>query len=98
MTNNPTMKLVRTPIKNAKSKVKCLISYKAAAATIGVESKKEYFATDSRSIFIYLPTVMVIPDLETPGNAAANACEIEIQIDCFKVIFINYIQNNSHDN
>jgi len=51
-----------------------------------IDSKKEYFATDSLSIPIPLPTVIVIPDLETPGKAAAIACDIEIKTDCFNVI------------
>ena len=86
MTKTPTIKLSKIPMKNGKLKTKYFISYKAAAATIGVDNKKEYFATDSLSNPNPLPTVIVIPDLETPGNAAAIACEIEIKTDCFKVM------------
>ena len=37
------------------------------------ESKKEYFAAASRSTPNARAVVMVIPDLETPGIAAATA-------------------------
>ena len=56
-----------------KSKTKFFISYKAAAATIGADNRNENFAEDSLSIPIALATVIVIPDLETPGKAAAKA-------------------------
>ena len=90
MTNNPTIKLEITPTKKDKSKTKCFISYNAAAATIGVDKRNEYFATDSLSIPKFLPIVIVIPDLETPGKAAANACEIDINTDCFNVISLYF--------
>ena len=40
---------------------------------IGVESKNEYFAALSLSTPKALATVIVIPDLDVPGNAAAIA-------------------------
>lgn len=86
ITITPTIKLAKTPITNGRLKVKCLSSYSAAAATIGVDNKKEYLATDSLFSPISLPTVIVIPDLDTPGKAAAIACDIEIRRDCFNVI------------
>ena len=45
-----------------------------------------YFATLSLSTFKALPTVIVAPDLETPGMNA-NTCEIPIKNACLKVIF-----------
>ena len=66
-------KLAKIPIKNGILNTKSFKSYNAAAKTIGVDNRKEYFATDSLSNPIPLPTVIVIPDLETPGKAAAIA-------------------------
>lgn len=86
ITITPTIKLAKIPIKNGILNTKSFKSYNAAAATIGVDNKKEYFATDSLSNPIPLPTVIVIPDLDTPGKAAAIACEIEIKRDCLNVI------------
>ena len=70
ITNIPTKKLVNTPIKNGMLNTKSLNFKTVAANTIGVESKKVYFATDSLSMPIALPVVIVIPDLETPGIKA----------------------------
>ena len=61
-----------------------------AAKTIGVDNKNEYFAALSLSSFKALATVIVIPDLEVPGNAAAIACEIPIKNDCLNVIFSKF--------
>ena len=58
-----------------------------AANIIGVESKNEYFAALSLSTFRALATVIVIPDLDVPGNAAAIACDIPIRNDCLKLIY-----------
>ena len=58
-----------------------------AAKTIGVDNKNEYLAALSLSIFNALATVIVIPDLEVPGNAAAIACDIPIKNDCLNVMF-----------
>ena len=73
-------------IKNGILNTKSFKSYKAAAATTGVDNKNEYFATSSLFNPIPLPTVIVIPDLDTPGKAAAIACDIAIRSDCFNVI------------
>ena len=64
--------LANIPIKNAGLNTKSFKSTNAAAATTGVDNKNEYFATDSLFKPIPLPTVIVIPDLDTPGNAAAK--------------------------
>ena len=57
-----------------------------AANIIGVDNKNEYLAALSLSIFKALATVIVIPDLDVPGNAAAIACDIPIKNDCLNVI------------
>ena len=62
-----------------------------AAAVIGVASKNEYLAAPSLSIPNALATVIVIPERETPGNAAAKHCDVPISIDCFSVIFSYFI-------
>ena len=84
------MKLEITPIKNGKLNVKYFNFTKAAAATIGVDNKNENLATDFLSIPIALPTVIVTPDLDTPGNAAANACDTAINNDCLKFISLYF--------
>ena len=61
------------PTKNGIENVKLVIFTSTAAATIGVASKKENFAALSLSIFNALAVVNVMPDLDTPGNAAARA-------------------------
>ena len=48
--------------------------------------KNEYFAALSLSTFKALATVIVIPDLDVPGNAAAIACDNPIKNDCLNVI------------
>lgn len=91
ITNIPTIKLASTPTKNGTPNTKSFILTSAAAATTGVDNKNENFAIASLFIPIFLPTVIVIPDLDTPGNAAANACDIEISNACLNVIcFISY--------
>ena len=73
-TNIPTTKLANTPIQKANEfKEKSFNFTRTAAATIGVDNKNEYFAALSLSIFNPLATVIVIPERETPGKAAANA-------------------------
>lgn len=68
----PTIKLVKIPIQNdILLKSKFLKSNIIAAAVIGVASKKEYLAALSLSIPKALATVIVIPERDTPGNAAA---------------------------
>ena len=74
-------------IRKGIEKVKLVIFTRTAAATIGVASKNENLAALSLSILRALATVKVIPDLETPGKAAANAWEIPTIIACFKLIF-----------
>ena len=69
-----------------------------AAKTIGVESKNEYFAALSLSSFKALATVIVIPDLEVPGKAAAIACEIPIKNDCLNVIFSKFTFDTNREN
>ena len=73
MTNNPTKKLDNIPIKNGIEKTNSVIFTKTAAVIIGVASKKENLAALSLSIFKSLATVIVIPERETPGKAAASA-------------------------
>ena len=73
ITKTPTKKLNKTPIKNANVNSKSVILTNTAANTIGVESKNEYFAALSLSTPKALATVIVIPDLDVPGNAAAIA-------------------------
>ena len=69
------------------------MSNKTAAATIGADRRKENFAALSLSIFKLLAIVIVIPERETPGKAAAIACDIPIKIDCFKLIslYVNWL-------
>ena len=57
-----------------------------AATVIGVASKNEYLAALSLSTPKLLAIVIVIPERDTPGNAAAKACDAPIAIDCFSVI------------
>ena len=87
MTSTPDRKLAKIPAKKGTENVNLVISNSTAAATIGVANKKENFAALSLSILSVLATVIVIPDLETPGKAAAIACEVPTNKDCFKVIF-----------
>ena len=59
--------------------------YNVAPATIGVDNKNEYFATDSLFIPNALPVVIVIPERDTPG-INANACDKPIRKVCLNVI------------
>jgi len=72
MTIIPTIKLAKMPTKNGILNSKVGNFKTVAANTIGVDNIKEYFATDSLSIPINLPVVIVIPDLETPGIKAKH--------------------------
>lgn len=88
----PTIKLVKIPIQNdILLKSKFLKSNIIAAAVIGVASKKEYLAALSLSIPKALATVIVIPERDTPGNAAAMLWEVPIAIECFKFISSYFI-------
>ena len=80
------MKLVNTPMKNAASNAKCFKSNITAASVIGVASKNEYLAALSLSTPNHLAVVIVIPERDVPGNAAAIACEQAIHNDCLNVI------------
>ena len=71
-----------------------VILTKTAAKIIGVDSKNEYLAALSLSIFNALATVIVIPDLDVPGNAAAIACDIPIKNDCLNVIFSSFVSDD----
>ena len=82
----PTIKLDNTPTKNERLKTNASKSNITAANVIGVASKNENFAALSLSTPTPLATVIVIPERDTPGNAAAIACDIPINIDCFNVI------------
>ena len=73
MINAPTIKLATTPIINGIPNAKSPMSNITAAAVIGAASINENLAADFLSIPYPLATVIVIPDLETPGNAAAIA-------------------------
>ena len=73
ITKIPAKKLANTPQIKATLNSKSGILTSTAAATIGAESKNENLAADSRSTPDARATVMVIPDLETPGKAAASA-------------------------
>ena len=73
-------------MKNAKVNSKSVILTNTAASIIGVDNKNEYLAALSLSTFNALATVIVIPDLDTPGKAAAIACDIEIKRDCLNVM------------
>ena len=86
MTNTPTTKLAKIPKISARLKVKLDKSKITAASVIGVASIKENLAALSLSILKYLAVVMVIPERDTPGNAAASACDIPIHTACLKVI------------
>ena len=86
------MKLVKTPIKNGKLITKSLHLYNVAAATIGVESKNEYLATDSLFTPNALPIVIVTPERDTPG-INARACDNPIKNVCFNVIFSNSVSD-----
>ena len=89
MTTIPTKKLEISPAKNASESSKSAILTSTAANIIGVDNKNEYFAALSLSTFKALATVIVIPDLDVPGNAAAIACDIPIKNDCLNVMFSN---------
>ena len=83
----PTTKLANTPITKAKLNSKASKLKITAAKIMGVDNKKEYFAALSRSTPNALATVIVMPERDTPGNAAAMACEIPIKIACSKDMF-----------
>ncbi len=83
----PTIKLVIIPTKNDVLNVNAPKLNITAAKVIGVASKNEYFAALSLSNPSALATVIVIPERDTPGNAAARACDMPIKNDCLNVIF-----------
>ena len=68
-------------MKNATENSKSNIFKTVAANTIGVDNKNVYLATLSLSTFNALPTVIVAPDLDTPG-INAKTCEIPIKNAC----------------
>ena len=86
ITTIPTTKLEINPAKNAIESSKSAILTSTAANIIGVDNKNEYLAALSLSTFSNLATVIVIPDLDVPGNAAAIACDNPIKNDCLNVI------------
>lgn len=70
----PTKKLASIPSHIDKSvKIIFFKSNITAATVIGVASKNEYLAALSLSIPKLLAIVIVIPERDTPGNAAAKA-------------------------
>ena len=82
------MKLASTPTKKGILKTNSPKLTSTAAKTIGVDNKNEYFAALSLSILKILEIVIVIQERETPGNAAAIACEIPIKNPCLKFILL----------
>ena len=59
------------------------------------DNKNEYFAALSLSTFKALATVIVIPDLDVPGNAAAIACDNPIKNDCLNVISSYFVSDGA---
>ena len=82
------MKLASIPNINDQEKVNLFKSNITAASVIGIANINENLAALSLSIFNALATVIVIPDLDTPGNAAATACDSPTSIACFNDIFL----------
>ena len=84
ITITPVIKLAKIPNINGNEKVNLVKSNTTAASVIGIANIKENLAALSLSTFKALATVIVIPLRDTPGNAAAIACDAPIKIDCFK--------------
>ncbi len=79
-------------MKNGTLITKSFNLYSVAPATIGVDKRNEYFATDSLFIPSILPVVIVIPERDTPG-INANACESPIKNVCLNVISLYSISD-----
>ena len=73
MISIPDTKLASIPAKNSALNVKSFMESNTAAATIGAESRNEYLAALSLSTHIARAVVIVIPERDTPGIAAASA-------------------------